>query len=77
MQKEKDKENNNNEHNEKLNTYKTEKEERDKNLKEKEIADPKQKEPPLKSIVVYLGTNQGGEIEWNKGCPNIESKKNF
>ena len=45
------------------NYSKTEKEERDVNLKEKEIADSKQREPPLKSIVVYLGTNQGDEIK--------------
>ena len=63
-----------NEHQEKLNTNKTEKEEKNENLKEKEIADPKQNKSPLKSIVVYHGTNQGGDMESNKGSPKIESK---
>ena len=43
-------------------------------IKKKKIADPKQNKPPLKFILVYHGTNQGGDMELNKGCPNIESK---
>ena len=43
--------------------------------KEKLIADPKQNKPPLKSIVVYHGTNLGGDMESNKGCQNVKSKK--
>ena len=35
----------------------------------------KQNEMPLKSIVIYHGTNQGGYMELNKRCPNIKSKK--
>ena len=62
---------NNKEKKEKLSTNKIEKEEKDKNQKEKKIADPKQNEPPLKSIVVYHGMHQCGDMESNKGCPNI------
>ena len=36
------------------------------------MVDPEQNKPPLKSIVVYHGANQGGDMESNKGCPNIE-----
>ena len=58
-----------------MNTNKIEKEKIDENQKEKRIADPKQNKPPLKSIVVFHGTNQGGYMESNKGCPNINSTK--
>ena len=63
---------NNKEKKEKFNTNKTEKEEKDENERGKKIVDPKQNESPLKSIVVYHGTNQGGDMESNKGCQNIE-----
>ena len=46
----------------------------DENQNEKRIAYPKQNEAILRSIVVYYGTNQGGDMESNKGCPNIKSK---
>ena len=62
---------------EKSNTSKIEKEDKDENQNEKKIADPKQNKPPLKSIVVYHGTNQGGDMESNKACPNIESRKSL
>ena len=41
-------------------------------MKKKKIVDPKQNKLPLKSIVAYHGANQGGDMESNKGCPNIE-----
>ena len=39
------------------------------------MADPKQNEPPLKSIVVYHSTNQGGDMESNKECPPLKPEK--
>ena len=56
---------------------KIEKEKTDKNEKEKGIAEPKQNELPLKSIVVYHDTKQDGEMESNKGCPTIKTKNIF
>ena len=56
-------------------TQKIEKEKPHKNQKEKRIADPKQNELPLKSIVVYRNRNQNGDMELIKLCPNIKSKK--
>ena len=51
-----------------LNTNKIEKEKTDKNQKETRIANPEQNKPPLKSIDVYYGTNQDGDMESKKGC---------
>ena len=73
-EKEKGKPNNNKKN--KKNSNKIEKEKKKGEiLKEKRMADPKQNKPPLKSIVVYHGANQGGDMESNKECPNIKSKK--
>ena len=35
----------------------------------------KEEKDKSKEIVVYHGANQGGDMESNKGCPNIELKK--